>query len=117
MCVCLFCFSIRRRHTRCALVTGVQTCALPISQAGDHRPEHRSVDFYKLTRWCWGDAEFMPKFTRPLIRYGYAPAMLLGINGAGIALVAGGANKASSEERRDGKDFVMIGRFRGSPKL
>src|SRR3546814_4407780 len=26
----LFCFSIRRRHTRCALVTGVQTCALPI---------------------------------------------------------------------------------------
>src|SRR3546814_16989544 len=29
--VCLFCFSSRRRHTRCALVTGVQTCALPIS--------------------------------------------------------------------------------------
>src|SRR3546814_3442155 len=26
-----FCFSSRRRHTRCALVTGVQTCALPIS--------------------------------------------------------------------------------------
>src|SRR3546814_13819135 len=26
----LFFFSIRRRHTRCALVTGVQTCALPI---------------------------------------------------------------------------------------
>src|SRR3546814_4481034 len=25
-----FCFSIRRVHTRCALVTGVQTCALPI---------------------------------------------------------------------------------------
>src|SRR3546814_7457148 len=27
----MFCFSSRRRHTRCALVTGVQTCALPIS--------------------------------------------------------------------------------------
>src|SRR3546814_8513190 len=26
----IFCFSSRRRHTRCALVTGVQTCALPI---------------------------------------------------------------------------------------
>src|SRR3546814_9141397 len=25
-----FVFSIRRRHTRCSLVTGVQTCALPI---------------------------------------------------------------------------------------
>src|SRR3546814_10910152 len=29
----LFFFSSRRRHTRCALVTGVQTCALPISEA------------------------------------------------------------------------------------
>src|SRR3546814_20905249 len=29
----LFFFSSRRRHTRCALVTGVQTCALPISKA------------------------------------------------------------------------------------
>src|SRR3546814_9929627 len=32
--ICLHCmyffFSSRRRHTRCALVTGVQTCALPI---------------------------------------------------------------------------------------
>src|SRR3546814_19435969 len=28
-----FFFSSRRRHTRCALVTGVQTCALPISGA------------------------------------------------------------------------------------
>src|SRR3546814_5899612 len=28
-CFCFF-FSSRRRHTRCALVTGVQTCALPI---------------------------------------------------------------------------------------
>src|SRR3546814_13921576 len=29
-----FFFSSRRRHTRCALVTGVQTCALPIPGAG-----------------------------------------------------------------------------------
>src|SRR3546814_9261302 len=28
--VFIFFFSSRRRHTRCALVTGVQTCALPI---------------------------------------------------------------------------------------
>src|SRR3546814_7533927 len=32
-----FFFSSRRRHTRCALVTGVQTCALPISmERGKH---------------------------------------------------------------------------------
>src|SRR3546814_1475890 len=31
VCFLFFFFSSRRRHTRCALVTGVQTCALPIS--------------------------------------------------------------------------------------
>src|SRR3546814_3643355 len=31
----IFFFSSRRRHTRCALVTGVQTCALPISPVRD----------------------------------------------------------------------------------
>src|SRR3546814_4279982 len=29
----IFLLSSRRRHTRCALVTGVQTCALPISRS------------------------------------------------------------------------------------
>src|SRR3546814_1545749 len=29
--MCIFFVASRRRHTRCALVTGVQTCALPIS--------------------------------------------------------------------------------------
>src|SRR3546814_5548145 len=44
--LCLFFFfSSRRRHTRCALVTGVQTCALPICRLqsrplpGRRRPE------------------------------------------------------------------------------
>src|SRR3546814_10981123 len=32
--VFFFFFSSRRRHTRCALVTGVQTCALPICPDG-----------------------------------------------------------------------------------
>src|SRR3546814_7253070 len=36
ICVCLFFFSCRRRHTRCALVTGVQTCARPISNEALH---------------------------------------------------------------------------------
>src|SRR3546814_6554194 len=38
-----FFFSSRRRHTRCALVTGVQTCALPI-YAMPH-----NVDFHAAT--------------------------------------------------------------------
>src|SRR3546814_9923186 len=39
----LFFFSSRRRHTRCALVTGVQTCALPISPQLRRFPMLRSL--------------------------------------------------------------------------
>src|SRR3546814_6247272 len=44
VCLFVFFFSSRRRHTRCALVTGVQTCALPIwssrrVRAACRRPE------------------------------------------------------------------------------
>src|SRR3546814_5978485 len=38
----VFFFSSRRRHTRCALVTGVQTCALPI---------YRTRLFLRRYRW------------------------------------------------------------------
>src|SRR3546814_7780447 len=47
-----FFFSSRRRHTRCALVTGVQTCALPISGHGARESALRAIaegawDFYQ----------------------------------------------------------------------
>src|SRR3546814_15902221 len=50
-----FFFSSRRRHTRCALVTGVQTCALPISIAsflGEEcpHPRHRDGPVYLAKR-------------------------------------------------------------------
>src|SRR3546814_4887535 len=59
--VCCFFFSSRRRHTRCALVTGVQTCALPISRwprthaacpicAAPHRVATRSPARYRPSR-------------------------------------------------------------------
>src|SRR3546814_7063266 len=45
LCVCIiFFFSSRRRHTRCALVTGVQTCALPISTQVAFQIARRSAD-------------------------------------------------------------------------
>src|SRR3546814_1733544 len=43
-----FFFSSRRRHTRCALVTGVQTCALPIFQAAG--PFHADVHIAAMDR-------------------------------------------------------------------
>src|SRR3546814_14821766 len=47
-CLVFFFFSSRRRHTRCALVTGVQTCALPISQIRDGRTD--IVQFHAVKR-------------------------------------------------------------------
>src|SRR3546814_3291174 len=43
----VFFFSSRRRHTRCALVTGVQTCALPISA-----PSWKTVKRVRQTWFC-----------------------------------------------------------------
>src|SRR3546814_3733365 len=46
----MFFFSSRRRHTRCALVTGVQTCALPIYFALD---QITSIEF--TSGWAFGE--------------------------------------------------------------
>src|SRR3546814_780635 len=49
LCFCfVFFFSSRRRHTRCALVTGVQTCALPIFSFLERHP---AVDPDKIGAW------------------------------------------------------------------
>src|SRR3546814_7580076 len=40
-----FFFSSRRRHTRCALVTGVQTCALPISMMSASALDARKIGY------------------------------------------------------------------------
>src|SRR3546814_16197165 len=42
-----FFFSSRRRHTRCALVTGVQTCALPISRGEDGAGRGQGADVHQ----------------------------------------------------------------------
>src|SRR3546814_10850161 len=48
-------FSSRRRHTSCALVTGVQTCALPISLpvviANHSAPVEESIELGQLLPW------------------------------------------------------------------
>src|SRR3546814_5303400 len=92
---CMFFFSSRRRHTRCALVTGVQTCALPISVfVGGGTP----------TLLPAGD----------LVRLLAAADDLFGL--APGAEVTTEANPDSrSEERRVGKECVSTCRSRWSP--
>src|SRR3546814_2470234 len=64
----LFFFSSRRRHTRCALVTGVQTCALPIylvrleeAAKRDHRKIGREMDLFHLQEEAHGSVFWHPK--------------------------------------------------------
>src|SRR3546814_17250751 len=50
MVLCFF-SSSRRRHTRCALVTGVQTCALPICRVtGEQNPPYWRLQLTKTPR-------------------------------------------------------------------
>src|SRR3546814_1031968 len=94
----VFFFSSRRRHTRCALVTGVQTCALPILAN-------------------------MPIDSQ--IQCGSILASQSGMSGSRLALdrvareLADPAQSADqlgrSEERRVGKECVSTCRSRWSP--
>src|SRR3546814_296621 len=66
-----FFFSSRRRHTRCALVTGVQTCALPISSRfalADLVSDYAlGVDKHELDRFrniWWDDAVWDIEFVK-----------------------------------------------------
>src|SRR3546814_18227400 len=95
--MCFF-FSSRRRHTRCALVTGVQTCALPISSRG------ATIAFEKY------HSEFLEsggRFTEPLA----SPTTTLG----NIASWTATDLQSRSEERRVGKECVSTCRSRWSP--
>src|SRR3546814_1115198 len=105
----LFFFSSRRRHTRCALVTGVQTCALPICQRGVF---HRQIE------------------QRQIMQFDH---LTLGVSAAPLPVVIGDPQievapaqrewarqladlvEQRSEERRVGKECVSTCRSRWSP--
>src|SRR3546814_2060942 len=98
----VFFFSSRRRHTRCALVTGVQTCALPIS--------------YVLI--------MSAAFLIEQLLNGVQLGVMLFLMAAGLTLVFGvmglinlahGSLYMRSEERRVGKECVSTCRSRWSP--
>src|SRR3546814_3581460 len=95
----IFFFSSRRRHTRCALVTGVQTCALPIY---DGLPPHVTDPFENVRKQLLAlivdllnDPGYRVRDSRPFA-YGHVELW-------------------RSEERRVGKECVSTCRSRWSP--
>src|SRR3546814_4459435 len=65
--LCFF-FSSRRRHTRCAVVTGVETCALPIfsDNANDNSIDQQnySLDAKLAHRWSLGETTLRVGYAR-----------------------------------------------------
>src|SRR3546814_12898710 len=96
--VYVFFFSSRRRHTRCALVTGVQTCALPIyrpkpSRRGICRPDAPVPAHCNVDRGpCRG-------------RHDWSRCLAVATDDV----------EGRSEERRVGKECVSTCRSRWSP--
>src|SRR3546814_1212926 len=101
---CFF-FSSRRRHTICALVTGVQTCALPIL-AWIHM-EGSDVIKLELPR-----AEELPVEG---LRYQLAWHHEASRKMVSFALFCASRLGQRSEERRVGKECVSTCRYRWSP--
>src|SRR3546814_7907151 len=94
-----FFFASRRRHTRCALVTGVQTCALPICSM--------STKMYGLIprKQGMGRDEFHDYYRHPH-----------GTMGRNMTTMRGYVqNHQRSEERRVGKEWVSTCSYRWSP--
>src|SRR3546814_3658219 len=100
-CGSYFFFSSRRRHTRCALVTGVQTCALPIwargirlVKDGPAGGKHQGIGIAKAT-YAGKHAEIMVE--RPVLLHQQHDML------------------DRSEERREGKECVSTCRYRWPP--
>src|SRR3546814_1315659 len=107
LCICMlllfFFFSSRRRHTRCALVTGVQTCALPIycravGGAFLVDPRRQKQFFRNVCLWRY---------------YGASAADPIGVFFQETGQVRRQIGR--SEERRVGKECVSTCRSRWSP--
>src|SRR3546814_6383096 len=92
----VFFFSSRRRHTRCALVTGVQTCALPISAAAGFVADDAHAHWHDQALW-------FIRAKRDKCAHGLPEWEELR------------ERAARSEERRVGKECVSTCRSRWSP--
>src|SRR3546814_12725631 len=127
--VYVFFFSSRRRHTGCALVTGVQTCALPIlilahprrkAEQGAGRKQAVEPRLDRTARHAEGDGDFRERRATVAAQMRHDPAVEVVGNefGAGHRFPLSDSSACltrRSEERRVGKECVSTCRSRWSP--
>src|SRR3546814_10792958 len=104
-----FFFSSRRRHTRCALVTGVQTCALPIYKK--RRPNRRCATPDISSATAPHQASRRNRGRRPSRASHSLPDTRLSNRRGSVR----SPRRRRSEERRVGKECVSTCRSRVSP--
>src|SRR3546814_19654347 len=112
-----FFFSSRRRHTRCALVTGVQTCALPIYPVAGQGLNLGFRDVAALTEVLvegmrigldLGDPQVLKRYDR------WRSLDNLMVSGVSDSVIRLFGLPGGSEERRVGKECVSTCRSRWS---
>src|SRR3546814_5220124 len=106
----LFFFSSRRRHTRCALVTGVQTCALPIWTSGEANDPYDDLPLLP-DGWRWTRLGDMATISGGITKNAKRSELPDTVAYLRVANVYAGR----SEERRVGKECVSTCRSRWSP--
>src|SRR3546814_17181781 len=116
-CLLYFFFSSRRRHTRCALVTGVQTYALPISDKGaDLRVDKPAALSTLRLAGRWGENREAFSSGEPPPTVSPSPASLPAPRQRCDRTGCRPRQAARSEERRVGKECVSTCRSRWSPQ-
>src|SRR3546814_7264189 len=101
----MFCFSSRRRHTRCALVTGVHTCALP-----NYEQPAVATAITQVLRLLGGEilVDALLDGSRDL----HPAAVAVGVGRHDDRLVAQRVTHERSEVRRVGKECICECRYR-----
>src|SRR3546814_12846881 len=112
----MFFFSSRRRHTRCALVTGVQTCALPIFFAGSVAGLGGGLTWVRVsdTQITGSDGARLV-VTLDLVRAGNSATVTATLDDNYDSHPGLNLDDLRSEERRVGKECVRTCRSRWSP--
>src|SRR3546814_10499739 len=104
VCYCFY-FSTRRRLTRVALVTGVQTCGLPI---------YLGVGYSSLRLWSELRPDYV-KIDRHFIDGIHQDALKREFVGSILKIARASRAQVRSEESRVGKECVSTFRCRWSP--